>query len=61
MNPEETTKAKQMEINLVAKILNHSSEPRFVKLGEKLEALREKHEQGLITSTDNSRTYCQGH
>lgn len=45
-------KAKQIEINLVAKILNHTSEPRFVKLGEKLESLREKHEQGLITSIE---------
>lgn len=45
-------KAKQIEINLVAKILSHNNEPRFVKLGEKLEALREKHEQGLITSIE---------
>lgn len=45
-------KAKQIEINLVAKILRHNNEPRFVKLGEKLEALRERHEQGLITSIE---------
>lgn len=45
-------KAKQIEINLVAKILNHNNEPRFVKLGEKLEELRMKHEQGLITSIE---------
>lgn len=45
-------KAKQIEINLVARILKHNKEPRFVKLGEKLEALREKHEQGLITSIE---------
>lgn len=43
-------KAKKIEINLVAKILKHANEPRFKKLGEKLEELREKHEQGLITS-----------
>lgn len=43
---------KKVEINLVAKILKHSNEPRFIKLGEKLEALREKHEQGLITSIE---------
>lgn len=45
-------KAKQIEINLVAKILAHTNEPRFVKLGEKLEELRQKHEQGLITSIE---------
>ena len=45
-------KAKKIEINLVAKILKHDNEPRFKKLGEKLEELREKHEQGLITSIE---------
>lgn len=45
-------KAKKIEINLVAKILKHANEPRFKKLGEKLEDLREKHEQGLITSIE---------
>lgn len=43
---------KQVEIHLVAKILKHSDDPKFVRLGEKLEALREKHEQGLITSIE---------
>ena len=43
---------KKVEINLVAKILKHSNEPKFIKLGEKLEALREKHEQGLLTSIE---------
>ena len=43
---------KKVEINLVAKILNHTHDPRFIKLGEKLESLREKHEQGLITSIE---------
>ena len=43
---------KQVEINLVAKILKHTDEPKFIRLGEKLEALREKHEQGLITSIE---------
>lgn len=44
--------AKKVEIDLVAKILAHTDEPRFVKLGEKLEELRQKHEQGLINSID---------
>ena len=49
-NIKKTT--KKVEINLVAKIMNHSKDPKFVKLGEKLENLREKHEQGLITSIE---------
>ncbi|MDE6748558.1 MAG: HsdR family type I site-specific deoxyribonuclease [Lachnospiraceae bacterium] len=40
----------KVQIDLVAKIRQHSKEPKFQKLGEKLEDLREKHEQGLITS-----------
>lgn len=43
---------KKVEISLVAKILNHAKGPKFIQLGEKLEALREKHEQGLITSIE---------
>ncbi len=45
-------RAKQIEIDLVAKILTHTKDPRFIKLGERLEELREKHEQGLITSIE---------
>lgn len=48
--------AKKIEINLVAKILDHANEPRFIRLGEKLEALRQKHEQGLITSIEFLKT-----
>ena len=40
----------KVEIDLVAKIRKHAKDQRFVQLGEKLEDLREKHEQGLITS-----------
>lgn len=43
---------KKVEINLVSKILEHTNDPKFIKLGEKLEALREKHEQGLVTSIE---------
>lgn len=43
---------KKVEINLVAKILAHANDPKFINLGEKLEALREKHEQGLVTSIE---------
>jgi type I restriction enzyme R subunit len=46
------TAAKTLEINLVARILKHNQDPRFMKLGERLEDLREKHAQGLITSIE---------
>ncbi len=43
---------KKVEIDLVARIRKHSNDPKFVKLGEKLEALRLKHEQGLVISIE---------
>lgn len=44
--------AIKIEINLIAKIQKHTTDPRFISLGRKLEALREKHEQGLISSIE---------
>lgn len=43
---------KRIEIDLVARITNHTKDPKFIRLGERLEDLREKHEQGLITSIE---------
>lgn len=43
---------KKIEIDLVARIITHGNDPKFVKLGERLEELREKHEQGVITSIE---------
>ena len=45
-------KTKELEINLIARIRKHDKNERFIKLGERLEELREKHEQGLITSIE---------
>jgi len=45
-------KARKIEIDLVARILEHSDDPRFVELGKRLEELREKHAQGLVTSIE---------
>lgn len=42
----------KVEIDLVARIHEHTNDPKFVKLGEKLEELRDRHEQGLITSIE---------
>lgn len=43
---------KKVEIDLVARIKKHSKDPKFVKLGEKLEELRLRHEQGLVNSIE---------
>lgn len=42
----------KVEIDLVAKIREHTNDPKFVKLGKKLEELRDRHEQGLLTSIE---------
>ena len=44
--------AKKVEIDLVARIRKHSDDPKFMRLGDKLEKLREQHEQGLINSIE---------
>ena len=43
---------KHIEINLVAKICKYSNDPKFIELGNKLEQLRDRHAQGLITSIE---------
>ena len=49
-NKDTKKRSKEIEIDLVARIQKHAGEEKFIKLGERLEELREKHEQGLITS-----------
>lgn len=44
--------AKKIEISLVAKIQKHSGDPKWIRLGDKLEKLREQHEQGLVNSIE---------
>lgn len=45
-------KTKKLEIDLRALILKHPNDPRFIKLGERLEKLREEHEAGLMNSIE---------
>lgn len=42
----------KVEINLIALIRKHSKDPKYIALGEKLEKLREQHEQGLLGSIE---------
>jgi type I restriction enzyme R subunit len=52
LNKDAGKRVKELEIDLVARIRKHDGDQRFIKLGERLEELREKHEQGLITSIE---------
>ena len=44
--------AEEIEIKLIARLRQHKDNPVFVALGERLEKLKERHEQGLIHSID---------
>jgi len=46
------TKIKEIEIKLIARLGRHKDNPTFVALGERLEKLKERHEQGLLHSLD---------
>lgn len=45
-------KAREVEIQLVARLRKHAGNPKFKELGERLEKIREKHEQGLLNSLE---------
>lgn len=45
-------KAKLVEIQLIARLRKHAGNPKFKELGERLEKIREKHEQGLLNSLE---------
>ena len=45
-------KSREIEIKLIARLRKHLGNPKFVALGERLEKLRERHEQGLLHSLD---------
>lgn len=49
-NPDK--KAREVEIKLIARLRKHAANPKFKELGERLEKIREKHEQGLLNSLE---------
>lgn len=48
--PDPDKKGKKLSIQLIARLRKHAGDPKFVDLGERLEKIKEKHEQGLIDS-----------
>ncbi len=51
-DPEPAKKAKELEIKLIQRLRKHLDDSRYVELGERLERLRERHEQGILQSLD---------
>jgi len=50
--PDPNKKAKEIEIKVARRLRKRMHDPRFKELGERLEALKQRHEQGLLTSID---------
>ena len=49
---EPEKKGREIEIRLIARLRRHLGHPKFTALGERLEKIRERHEQGFLTSLE---------
>lgn len=58
-NNPDPRNAKRLEKMLVKRFQKHSGDPEFKKLSERLEALRERAEAGLITSIEFVKELCK--
>ena len=47
-DPEPDKKAKEVELKILRRLRKHGAEKQFIELGERLEALRDRHEQGSV-------------
>jgi type I restriction enzyme R subunit len=45
-------RAREVEVKLVARLRKHLGHPKFTALGERLEKIKERHEQGFLTSLE---------
>ena len=50
--PDPNKKAKEIEIKVAQRLRKHISNPRFRQLSERLESLKERHEQGQLHSVE---------
>ena len=50
--PDPGKKSKEIEFKIAHRLRKHLHDPRFRELGERLEDLKQKHEQGLLVSID---------
>ncbi len=47
---QESKQVKKFEIKIIARLRKHQDHPKFIELGRRLEALKERHELGLIVN-----------
>ena len=58
-NNPDAKNAKKLEKTLIKRFNKHAGNPKFKKLSERLEELRDKAEQGLITSIEFVKELCK--
>jgi type I restriction enzyme R subunit len=51
-NSDPAKRGREIEIKLIARLRKHFGNPKFTELGERLERIKERHEQGLMTSVE---------
>lgn len=51
-DPDPDKKVKEVELKILRRLRKHGGETQFIELGERLEALRDRHEQGLLHSLE---------
>jgi type I restriction enzyme R subunit len=51
-NPDPEKKAKEISVKLAGRLRKHAGNPKFKALGERLEDLKNRHQQGLLLSID---------
>ena len=51
-SPDPKKKSKELELKLTARLRKHMGTPRYKMLSERLEALKERHERGLLNSVE---------
>jgi type I restriction enzyme R subunit len=50
--PDPRKKATEIQIKIIARLRKHMGNPQFRQLSERLEALKDRHERGLLTSVE---------
>ena len=59
MESKDPKAAKKIEKELIKRFKKYTNQPKFVELSKRLEALRDKAEQGLISSIEFIKELCQ--
>ena len=51
-DPDHEKRAREVEIRVIARLRRHLGNPKFMALGERLEKVKDRHEQGFLNSLE---------